>query len=128
MPALPPFKPLVRSRRKNVAVRFMRLRAERGMNVRTPLLEARAQIDDPRGSIARGDGSNGYNAVAMKSRRLVNFCQPAAGFKISEGLSFLEHSQHDRADKGESQIRGHHAELMDVRTKGHWKSPRVASR
>ena len=50
---------------------------------------------------------------------------PAAGFLISDDLQVLEHAEHDRADKGESNIRGDDTKLADERTKGHRKPPEV---
>jgi hypothetical protein len=44
---------------------------------------------------------------------------------ISDDLQVLEHAEHDRADKGESNIRGDDTKLADERTKGHRKPPEV---
>jgi hypothetical protein len=42
-----------------------------------------------------------------------------------EARADLENAQDDRAYKGERKIRGHDAELTDVRTIGHRKPPEV---
>ena len=36
--------------------------------------------------------------------------------------SALEHAEHDGADKGKSEIRGHNAQSVDERTKGHFQT------
>jgi hypothetical protein len=40
-------------------------------------------------------------------------------FKLFDVGKWLEYAQHDRADKGKGEVRGHHAQLTDERTKGH---------
>ncbi len=40
---------------------------------------------------------------------------------------YLEHAEHDGADKGEGDIGGHDAQLVDERTKGHGNPPKAAS-
>jgi hypothetical protein len=42
-----------------------------------------------------------------------------------DDLQVLENTEHDRADKSESKIRGHDTELADVRTENHRKPPEV---
>jgi hypothetical protein len=42
-----------------------------------------------------------------------------------DDLKVLENTEHDRADKSESKIRGHDTELADVRTENHRKPPEV---
>jgi len=39
----------------------------------------------------------------------------------------LEHAKHDRANKGKGDVRGHDAQSMDERTKGHGNAPKVAA-
>jgi hypothetical protein len=39
----------------------------------------------------------------------------------------LEHAEHDGADKGESDIGGHDAQLTDESTKGHGNPPKLIS-
>ena len=60
------------------------------------------------------DGLDVPNAAIQKSasllpRDMMNF-----------GIGTLEHAEHDRADKGECEIRGQNAQLTDERTKGHF--------
>ena len=44
--------------------------------------------------------------------------------QISEGLKFLEHAQHDRADKGEGKVRDNDGQLAG---ESHGKPPGFAS-
>jgi hypothetical protein len=39
----------------------------------------------------------------------------------------LEHAEDDGADKGEGDVRGHHAQSADERTEGHRNSPELTS-
>jgi hypothetical protein len=51
----------------------------------------------------------------------------AAGSSISDESYVLENTKHDRADKGESHVCRHNAQLADERTQGHRKPPEVRS-
>ena len=46
---------------------------------------------------------------------------------MSKTLERLENAKHDRADKGEGEVRGHHAQPSEEGTKGHGNAPRVTS-
>jgi hypothetical protein len=46
--------------------------------------------------------------VSRAQQKPGGWITPAAGFQLRT-IGALEHAQHDRADKGECEIRGHHA-------------------
>lgn len=44
-----------------------------------------------------------------------------------ESSAALENAEHDGADNGKGEVRGHNAQPIDERTKGHGDAPKVAS-
>jgi hypothetical protein len=49
----------------------------------------------------------------IKKTRLQEWSKPPGALKFRIAVSFLEHAEYDRADKGECDIRGNHAQPVD---------------